>query len=453
MVRFSPLLLLTLGACARYTPAPLDLDAAPAAYRARSLSDPALLAALDSIGVPAAERWNEWSLAHAAWLMRPERARLLAEVRAAEAAVVSAGGRPAPGVAGGVEGTFSGKDGTSPWAVSLSGLFRFELGGKRGARIARAEAGVLAARLRLVQEGWDFRTRTRRGMQDVSVAARLYGSTEELVLLADLVVAHYQRRYDEGVLGAAELARLRADRDAIRAEQVAARNEVTEAEARLRLQAGLVEWRTVMEERRGYRWGCDGVTLAARDSLARLALTSRVELAVVLAEYQESEGDVRLAAAASWPDLELGPGLLYDHGAGKWTIGFGLPAIPTGYRGPLREAMARREVQAARVAEVQAAVLADVDAAIGRCEAAGAGLAELQPLAGAAADRLRDAEAARDRGETGEAPVALARLELLRWRRAVDEAYFRRGSAGLDLDQAVGVWNRGTNTTTEAAGD
>lgn len=444
------LLSLTLACgCAHYAPRPLDLAAAPAAYQARSLSDPALLAALDSLGIHEADRWDDWSLAWAAWLMRPERARLAAEVRAAEAGVVAAGGRPAPGIEGGVEGTFSGRDGSSPWAVALSGLFRFEFGGKRDARIARAEAAVLAARARADLAGWRFRLQVRRRLQELGTADGRVSDGANLVAIADQVVAGYERRYHDGGVGAREVARVRGDRDMIRAELLAARREVGEAEARLDQESGLPAPFRFLRRRRSPNLDCVGGTPAALDSLSRLSLTHRLELAVVLAEYQESEADVRVAAARSWPDLELGPGLLFDHGAGKWTIGFGLPSLPAGYRGPLLEAMARREVQAARVAEVQTAVLADVDAAIRRCQAAQADLLGLDSLRQGAAERLQVARDARDRGETDEVPVNQARQEAVRSLRTVTEASARRRLAQYDLEAAVGVWNREPVTESE----
>lgn len=442
----------TLG-CAHYAPSPLDLDAAPAAYRARSLSDPALRAALDSVGIHEGDPWDDWSLAYAAWLMRPERARLAVEVRAAEAGIVSAGGRPSPGVAGGVEGTFSGKDGTSPWAVALSGLFRLEFGGKRDARIARARAGVLAVTLRAELAGWEFRTWVRQLGEEWSAAAYTRLGEERLLREADKVTEAYERRYTEGVVGAAELARIRGERDAIQAELIAARRVETEAESRFREESGLDLWFLRLRLGSVPPPHCDSVALAGSDSLSSLALTHRPELAVVLAEYQESEADVRIAVGASWPDLDLGPGLLYDHGAGKWTIGFGLPGIPTNYRGPLGEAVARREVQAARVAEVQTAVLADVDAVVRGCEAARVALEELLPMVESARDRVLAASAARDRGETDEVPVAQGRVELQRWQGIEAAAMDRRRAARYALDRAIGVWNRGTDTQKEGDGE
>jgi CRISPR system Cascade subunit CasA len=461
-VRRLHLLTLTLAcACVRYAPRPLDLEAAPSAFQGRSLSDPALLAALDSLGIHEAAdhrpapgvhpsvAWDDWSLAWAAWIMRPERARLAAEVRAAEVGVVAAGGRPAPGIQGGVEGTFSGRDGTSPWAVALSGLFRFEFGGKRDARIARAEASVLVARARAELAGWSFRLQVRRRLQELQTADSRVSDGTWLVHQANAVVAGYERRYHDGVVGAVEVARVRGDRDMVQAELLAARRNAAEAEARLRQESGLTEPLRTPRIRRGPNADCVAGTPAALDSLSRLSLTHRLELAVALAEYQESEADVRLTAAQSWPDLELGPGLLFDHGAGKWTTGFGLPSIPAGYRGPLLQAMARRSVQAARVAEVQTAVLAEVDAAIRRCEAAQTDLRGLDSLRQGAVERLRAARDARDRGETDEVPVNRASLEVLRSMWIMTEVSARRTQAQYDLEAAIGVWNREPVTESE----
>lgn len=441
----------------------MDLAAGPAAYQARSLTDPEVLAALDSLGIPAAHdrpatgvepagAWDDWSLAWAAWVMRPERARLAAEVRAAEAGVVAAGGRPAPGIEGGVEGTFSGRDGTSPWAVSLSGLFRLEFGGKRGARIARAEAAVLAAGARATVASWTFRLEVRRRLRELRTAWELGLRTGQLHAAADRLVGLAERRFSDGIIGSTELGRIRGERDASLAGLLDARRQQAEAEARLNQDSGLPA-PVPVALRRGADADCDRAGAVAPDSLARLALTHRPELALVLAEYQESEADVRIAVAESWPDFDLGPGLLYDHGAGKWTIGFGLPAIPTSYRGPLATAVARRDVQAARVAEVQTTVLGEVDAALHRCLAARAAVTALHPLMLGARDRLRAAQDARARGETDDVPVVQAELEVSQWERMATETYAHQAAAELELDGAIGIWNRVEPTESEEPGE
>lgn len=458
------LLSLTLACgCARYAPRPLDLAAAPAAYQARSLSDPALLAALDSLGIHEAGHrlapgvhpavaWNDWSLAWAAWVMRPERIRLAAEVRAAEVGVVAAGGRPAPGVEAGVEGTFSGRDGTSPWAVALSGLFRFEFGGKRDARIARSRAAVLAAGARAEVATWTLRLEVRRRLRELRTAWELGLRTGQLVAASDRLVILAERRFHDGVIGRAELGRIRGERDASLTELLDARRRQAEAEARLNRDSGLPA-PVPVALREGADAGCDRASAVAPDSLARLALTHRPELALVLAEYQESEADVRIAVAESWPDFEVGPGLQYDHGAGKWTIGLGLPAIPTSYRGPLATAVARREVQAARVAEVQTAVLGEVDAALHQCQAARASVVALHPLMREARGRLQAVQDARERGETDDMPVVQAELEVSRWERRATEIYARQATAELELDGAIGIWNRVEPTESEEPGE
>ena len=426
----------------------MDVAAAPAAYRARALDDPALIAVLDSMGAgplrPAGGRsdsglvWSVWSLAHAAWALSPERARLAAEVRLAEAHVDAFGGRPMPGVTGQLERAFSGQDGSSPWALQLAGLFTLELGGKNGARVARAEAGVFTAQARADEAAWGRLHEARRLLVERIATARELGAAIAVGQLLDSVGVQVERQFRDGAIGRAEVVRTRAERDAAQADIVDAQQQQDEAEAAVRELLGLVPPVVMLAEFEMLpRCGPD----EPRDQADDAALTRRPELARVLAEYQEAEGEVRLAAAESWPDLQLGPGLFYDHGVGKWLIGFGSPVLPFNYRGPLREAMAAREVAAARVAEAQVAVLADVDGALLRCASAHAAAQELQFLARGASEQEQVARGAVGRGEAGPLVLLQAQLATARWHQRVAQAEHRLALARLALDRATASWN------------
>ena len=98
--------LLLLAGCAHYTSRPLDLAATSATYAVRSLDDTLLARALTGAGAPA--EWNAYRLAEAAWWLRAERARGDAEVRVAEAALITAGARPDPGAGVNVERSLAG---------------------------------------------------------------------------------------------------------------------------------------------------------------------------------------------------------------------------------------------------------------------------------------------------------------------------------------------------------
>jgi outer membrane protein TolC len=445
---FSLLFLLTVAGCASYHAQPLVTADAAAHYNERRLDAPALRAALDSFGVhPSTGGWSDWDLAAAAWVLRPERARLAAEVRAAEAARITAGAREQPGLNTAAEYSFSGTHGESRWGLALSGVFTVELGGKRGARIGRANAGVLAAVARSEEEAWEVRWRVHEAAmrwaisdQVVSASAGERGQSDSLLVLL-------RHRFGGGTIGASEVARAEADRQATSAEIAALERDAAVNRAALAAAVGVP-----LAELEGTSLAIvaavDCGAALSRDSLQQLALDERRSLRRALAEYQVAEADVRLQVAASWPDLQLGPGLFFDHGVGKWTIGFGLPSLPLhGNRGPTAEAEARREVAARRVAEAQEQVLGEVEQAVAGCGAT-SGELEALDLTGVRR-RLALADSSYARGESGRLEVELASLELARSVRRLAEAQGRLGLARLALERATGVWGP---TTAPGAG-
>ena len=428
-----------MAACATYRPQPLPTADPVARFNDRRLDAPALRLALDSLGVrPPTAGWRDWELAEAAWVLRPERARLAAEVKVAEAARITAGARVQPGVNTETEYSFSGAHGESRWGLALSSVFTVELGGKRGARLARANAGVLAAIARSDEEAWQVRWRVHEAAVQLALRTRQAAAGRPVRELSDSLVDRIRRRFAEGAIAATEVARTEADRQAAEAEAATGEREVRESRAALAAAIGVpvgefdrTALAIVPVERCGE---------APRDSLLRLSLESRPELRRMLAEYQVAEAEVRLEVANSWPDLQLGPGLFFDHGVGKWTVGFGLPSLPLhGNRGPIGEAEARRAVAAARVNEAQEQILGEVEQAIAGCAAA---MAESKALDDAGVRRrLQLVEAAYLRGEAGQLDLGLARLDVARADRRVTEAQGRVALAWLALERAIGLWD------------
>jgi outer membrane protein TolC len=429
-----------LGACATYHARPLDMADPVSRFAARRLDDPVLLAGLDSLGAsPDSGSWRDWQLGAAAWLLRPERGRALAQIGAAEAARISAGARPPVSVGTETEYSFSGSGSEPRVGLALSTLFVLEPGGKRGARINRASARVLAEVASAQEESWSVRWRVRQALLRWSMTRRtLRAGSAELNEL-DSVVTLTRARFDQGVLSRSELARVEADRQAWAAEVAGRQRELDGREIAVSVAVGVPA--SVMA---GLNLVPDTLSHCAaadaRDSLARVALEHRPELHRVLAEYQVAEAEVRVQVADTRPDLSLGPGLFFDHGVSKWTVAFGLPALVLNRRrGPVLEAEAQREVAARRITEVQELVLGEVRQAVAECAAAAGEIAALNVSAAERGVAL--AEEAYERGEVGRLEVEIARLELVRARRRVAEADSRQQAAGLDLERALGVWD------------
>jgi outer membrane protein, heavy metal efflux system len=429
-----------LGACATYQARPLDTTDPVRRFAARRLDDPALLAGLDSLGaLPDSGAWRDWQLGAAAWLLRPERGRALAQIRVAEAARISAGARPPVSVGSETEYSFSGSGSEPRVGLAISALFVLEPGGKRGARINRASARVMAEVARGQEESWLVRWRVRQALLRWNLARRSWRAGSAELNQLDSVVALTRARFDQGVLNRSELARVEADRQAWAAEVAARQRELDGREIAVSVAVGVPA-----SAMTGFNLVQDTLSHCAagpaQDSLVRVALEHRPELHRVLAEYQVAEAEVRLEVADSRPDLSLGPGLFFDHGISKWTIAFGLPSLVLNRRrGPVLEAEARREVAAREITEVQELVLGEVRQAVGECAAAAGEVAALNV---SAAERgLMLAEEAYQRGELGRLEVEIARLELVRARRRIAEADSRKLAAGLDLERVLGVWD------------
>ena len=438
------LMLLALSSCVRYQPQPLSPAARPAEYRARRLDDPMIRIYLEQqTGTASDTEWTDVQLALVALLFRPELGSARAAWRAARAGITHAGARPPVGVQGDVERAVSGSGGASPWVVSLAGLFALELGGKRGARLLRARAAAAVSESELRAAAW-------RILQEVRLASAVVQQSEESArqLAAELALLQQvrnleQRRYTEAALTGTELARTAAEVQSARAALAGAESRQIRARADLARAVGLPPRAMVSLSVRSPRpLGCGIVDSVALDSLERLALGRRPEIAHALADYAVGEADLRLEISRQYPNLELGPGFIWDQGVNRWTLALALPGvIGRPNRGPIREAGAHRAVLASRFYEVQEMVLGQVGAAVEGCRGATLERSAADSELTAADRSVSLARASYGRGETGRTELARSELALQRARRTQRETQAGEVLAGLELEAAAGEWH------------
>jgi outer membrane protein TolC len=434
--------LTTLAGCVRYVPQPIEPSAHVAAYRARRLSDPRLLDWVGRWGAPPAPgRWSDRQLTLAALGLRAELARVRADWLAAVAAERSAGARPASGATAGLERAVSGSDGASPWVVSLGALLSLELGGKRGARLQRARAASALAEAELRRVAWRIASETRAAALALgwSEAERAQATREARAL--EEVESLERTRYQEAALTAAELARTAAEVQDARFRVSTAEAAVLDARATL---AGVMALPfAALDSLQIEPEAGDGCTTAAGmgdDSLATLALTRRPEIGAALAQYTVAEADLRMAVARQFPDLDLGPGFVWDQGVHRWTLALAVPNL-LGFRNrsAIDAAVAGRGAAAARMAEVQDELLGDVARATGRCRGALLEIAAADSQVAVARRTAARAQAAYDRGETVRLDPVLAELGLMRAERSRRLQAAGLAAAGGALEAALGA--------------
>ncbi len=442
MSRRATLIAVACLACVRYQPRPIDPAMHPAEVRARTLGDSVLLARVARFaGRPERDRWTDRQLAVAALHLRSDLRRLRAEWRAASVALRSAGERPGVGAQGELERRVGGADDASPWVVAIGGLFALELGGKRGARLQAARAGVAVAESRLLAAAWSAAAEARMAAAELVRAAGEADDARAEVRLLEEVHTLEGARYAEAALGASDLARTATDIQTARLSVAEADHAALRARAALARALALplraierLETRVISTE------GCRTLDSTGADSLVIRAVSRRQQVTLALGEYAAAESRLRLEVARQYPDLELGPGFIWDQGVHRWTLAFALPGLlGSRNRGAIREADAAREVAALVVAEVQDSVQADVEDAIQECRGAALELGAADSVIVAASRQVERERAAYQRGETSRLEPARAELQLLRAERARRRAQRGLDLASLELERAAGT--------------
>ena len=312
----------------------------------------------------------------------------------------------------------------------------FELGGRRKARIAGAEAGV-------ARETANSGEATRRLLREVASSfSRALGAQERARLLATaetlaqefLQIA--ERRYRAGDVAILEVNLSRTAVARARAERRVAAADLSIELGELRVLLGMKPGESIaiagdLHERGAY----DQTALLAR------SLEERPEFQALQAELREAEADVRLGDGFKWPDLGLGARYRRDTGDNIYQGGvkITLPVFSRGQElratGNARASRIRLEMEALRNA-VQHEIASSFEAYESRVEASG-------ELEGGALPSLSENENLAKRsyqeGEIGIAELLLIRKETLDTRLAYVSSLLDAKLAEVELQFRAGV--------------
>lgn len=249
----------------------------------------------------------------------------------------------------------------SPWTWGFLFNIPLELPGKRAARIDEAEAFSEAARLDIANTAWEVRSRLRERFVDSFEARQTADLLRRELALAGENVALLEARRKIGEAGRFETSAARLRRHQARLELDAAVARIETTRATLAEAVGM-PFETIR------RIEVDYAVLKVvppqtlpLETVQRAALINRLDVRKALALYDASEAALRMEVAKQYPDLTLSPGALWDQGDVIWRLGAAamLPVFHLN-EGPIAEARARRELEAARFTALQARVLADL---------------------------------------------------------------------------------------------
>jgi len=357
-------LVVLLAGCVSYHAQPLSAEKAADNLAARSLADPGLQRFIAQNGGRTGPPWTLQKLTLAAWYYHSDMAVARAQVAAAEAGVRLAKERPEP-VIGFIPQYTSNAGGLSPWTLSYSLDLPLETAGKRGKRAAVATAQESSARYQLAVAAWKVRSRVRSSMlllwQARESEKLLAQHGADQAALADLL----EQRYLAGEIGLAEVlpSRIAAGRDRVALEDAGRQERL--AEAAFASAIG-ISARALADRPIDFAAVANAPAekLLDETQLRQWALQARPDILAALADYASAEASLKLEIARQYPDLNLGPGYMWDQGADRWSLGIGLTLpIFNLNRGAIARAEAGRSSAAARFDSLQSGILGDLESA------------------------------------------------------------------------------------------
>ncbi len=310
----------------------------------------------------------------------------------------------------------------------------FELGGRRGARIAAAQAGV-------TREQASADDALRRALREVALAfLRGLAATDRIALHhaavadAEEVMRIAERRHAAGDvavldvnLAAGALARTRSEQRAAEATRSQALGELRvllalEPEAPLALTGELEP--------------AGGPEIAALLEGAE----RRPDLQALEAEAREAEAEVKLGKGARWPDLA--PAVRYERDEGREVLWGGVAlSLPIWSRGQetLGVAQARSSRLRVEAAALRMAVRVEVQSAFEAYRHRAAALGELQTAAARLEENEGLARRSYEVGQIGLAELLLIRRETLEARVLLLERRREAAESEVELLAKAGV--------------
>lgn len=328
---------------------------------------------------------------------------------------------------------------TSPWALGAASTLPLDIGGQRGARLARADLAVLAARYALAETVWSERMALDRALIEWQAGTAQSAIESNLFDLRQRQVAVLEARARQGEIPGLDVAPYRAQR-------AQAARQLDEARA-LTAKAGA----TVAGVLGLPAGALTGVVLAWDDfaqpqPLAPLSreeqtrtVAARSDVLQALVAYDQAEADLRGAVAKQYPAITLGPGYTWERGLVKlpFALGLALPSWDLNHRA-IAAAEAHRRQAGAAIESALAGAQQAIDTAETELTTAGAALARIRtselPEARLAAERA-DRQLAL--GAIGRADWLAARIAEREARRNELDALVRLRSAEAGLEEAV----------------
>ncbi len=407
-----------LAACAlqTYQPAPVDTEAAAAAYLQRRTDDPGLKAYMLAHGHPESDwpvqRWGLDELTLLAFYYHPE--LQVARARAAEARARAQpdlqrlpwGVKPAI-----AHHSQKQEYSDSPWSLGFELEIPLAAASRQQAVIEREQFLAEAAELEVGNTAWRVRSQVRQRLVELNAAQQRVASLEHELDARGALVALLERRLAAGYAASTEVAaarlRLYEAHGELAVEQTAAARAQGELAATLAVP---------IEALNAAQLDFSGLAVlpdapGERDARGD-ALRNRVDMRQRLLEFSAMDADVKLEIARQYPTVSLRPGYMWDQGDNVWMLAVDLILPPVLGNAPaIKVAQARRETAAQIVLRDQAAIIAQTDTALAAYRQSVVGAKAAQQASRTQLARSDQAQKQFDAGYADRVEATQARLE------------------------------------------
>ena len=374
---FIPAIVLLTG-CVHYQPQPVSATAAAAQWDSRRLADPGVRKLIEQdTGRPTTTwpppKWDLNTLTFAAFYFHPDLEVARAQWLVALAGEKTTGGRPNPSVSLNPSYDSQIPGNYSPWIVPLNFDVPIETDGKRGKRIAEAEAAAESARFNFIAAAWQIRSGVRSSLQELHAARSRAELLGRQFALQKQIVSLLRARFEAGEISRPDLVTAQIALNQTQLDLGNAESARVAAQSGLASALGLGEM-ALAGQKFQFEFPLRGFEELPAKQAREVALRSRADILAALADYATAEADLRLEVARQYPDLHLGPGYAWNNGNfgdNQWSLGVTLELpILNQNQGPIAEAQARRKLAAAKFIQLQSQVIGQIDRALDEVHAA-----------------------------------------------------------------------------------
>ncbi len=367
----------TMPGCTTFHPKPISPSLTASAFESRTLDNPGLKEFVEKnlhreIAPRPPRSWDFEMLTLAAFYYHPDMDVARAGWGVARAGVITAGGRPNPGIGFTPQYNADTAGELSPWTLGFNLDIPMETAGKRGYRIARAEHISEAARLNIAGVAWQVRSRLRRDLLSLYRAERAEALLQEQQRVQEEIVSLLEQRLSFGEASQPDVTQVRISlaktlltlRDAqkqrseVRVQVADALGLPVDALNNIHISFDFIEQIPLTKD------------IPLKD-VRHQALLSRSDILGALSKYAAVESSLQLEITKQYPDIHIGPGYEYDQGDNKWSLGFSISLpILNRNQGPIAEAEARRKEAETRFIVLQSRIIGEIDRAFaGYCSA------------------------------------------------------------------------------------